>query len=353
LIKIVGNRGIAEILLIFAVVMFAGLGIAYLAVSTSSISILYDSMESQGLAYASYAIDVALGAIILMLIARRGRSSNRLLIELLESIVIAFTSFFVLLLVFGSALPSASSGYWIYIAAAVLAILLAGFKERFVPMRNLATIVSSIGIGIILGFNLNFDYAILILAAVAVYDYTAVFRTDKMVSMAKSLAKSNMAFLVSVSDIEDVKRKKVSSKEAEEYMGYLKKSHYAEMPKYKKIIDKGDLPILSQISLGEGDLSLPLMVVISAYYFLSSEVLVAMVLCGAFAGIGITMAILKLYKHPLPAVPPLFALISIFSGVALLASGIGYAYAPAVLIAIGAFVMLVDMLTIVGKMHET
>jgi hypothetical protein len=95
------------------------------------------------------------------------------------------------------------------------------------------------------------------------------------------------------------------------------------------------------------------MAAISAYISVS-QLLSLMVVLGGIAGISATMLILKKYEHPIPAIPPLFAFIGIFAGIAFIVSESASIYSiGATLILIGTFVMLVDMLTIVRKMHAT
>ena len=144
----------------------------------------------------------------------------------------------------------------------------------------------------------------------------------------------------------------LSEKEIDSYMGYLKEMKELDDPKFKRILQKGELPVISQISLGEGDLSLPLMAVISAYFTLGQG-MGAVVAIGAVVGIVATMLILKVYKHPIPAVPPLFACIGIFSGVAfMLTLTPGWYYFGALLIVASAVTVLVDILTITRRMHR-
>jgi len=355
MIKIVGNKGIAEIIGIFIIVLVAGMLITIGAVSTSCASVIYETCSSQGFTVFSYVVDaIILLTLALLVIRRHKHHGNTLLFEVLEGTVTALTSFFVFLILLTMLSPNMSghkATSTIYIASAALAIFIVLLKDKWHRLRDFNTVVSSIGVGLVLGFNLQFEYAIVLIAIFAIYDYIAVFKTKEMISMAKAFASNDISFLMSVSDLEAVPRWGLSQKEIDEYMKYLRDVHLLDNPKFRKILQKGKLPVISQISLGEGDLGLPLMAAISAYMYVS-QFLSYMVMLGSVIGIAVTMLILKKYKHPIPAIPPLFAFIGIFAGIAFIITESASIYSLGVtLILIGILVMLIDMLAIVRKMH--
>jgi presenilin-like A22 family membrane protease len=352
LIKVVGDRSIIEIIAIFTVVLLAGMLVSIAAVKTSSISIIYNTLSNPRFADLSYVIDATLVLIVSLLILRRHtHHSNTMLFEALEAIVISFTSFFFFLLVFATLMPQCVASGYIYVYSAVLALMLVLLKDRYHRLRDLATMVSSIGVGLILGLNFAFGWAMLILALVAVYDYVGVFKSDEMITLAKAVSTNDLSFLLSVSDLEAVPKWGLNEKEIEDYMNYLANVHELDDPRFKKILQKGELPVISQISLGEGDLSLPLMAAVSAYFTLGP--LMGMVVAlGAIVGAIATMLILREYKHPIPAVPPLFAFIGIFAGTALIfTKAPDWYYFGALLIVASAVTMLIDILTITRRMH--
>ncbi len=347
MLKRVGNRGIAEIVALFTAVLLAGFFIALWAVRTASVSVLYKSMESPFFIYTAYALDAAMAVIAALLILKRQRRHEGLLFGLLEGIVVAFTSFFMFLLLFAF-LPGGYATYAAYFAIAS-SLMLVALKERYPKLRDTATMASSIGVGIVLGLNFGFGYAIAILAVVAVYDYIAVFNTERMASAARAFSSRNLAFLLSVSDAEPAPGKNNTRAESREYAQFLKGRHKSENPAFKKVLKSGGVPAVSQISLGEGDLSLPLMSVISAYYTLSSIEISAILMAGSVLGIIATMLLLRRYRRPLPAVPPLFAFISIAAGIALFVTRSAGFRLSALLIIIGTAAMLIDMLTLITK----
>lgn len=349
----VGTKGIIGIVAIFTAVLIIGFVIASYAVKTGSIPVLYSSLSNPQFIYFSYFVYATLALIILLLILRRHRHhSNTLLFELLEGVVVSFTSFFAFLLIAAILAPAHVSDGWAYIAAGAIAIGIVIVKDLHPQLKDFATIASSLGVGVLLGFDFQFRYALILFAAVAVYDYIGVFRSREMITLAKAFAESNVAFLLSISDLEAVPVGKYSTAEVEEYINYLHRTHGLDDPKFKKIMREGKLPVISRISLGEGDLGLPLMLVISAYYtFTGVQLISLMALLGGVMGMIATMLILRRYKHPLPAIPPLFAFMSIFTGIAFLATGTLPAQLTVLILAVGATVMLIDMLTILVRMH--
>lgn len=354
MIRIVGTRGVLEIITIFVIVLAVGMLIAVEAIKTSSVYILYNTFANPRFTLFSYFLDATIALIIALLIIRRHKHhSNTLLFDALEGIVTSLTSFFVFLILLAILMPTQTSGDYIYVLSAVIAVLLVMLKYRWHRLRDFDTIVSSIGVGLVLGFNLPLGYAISLLAIVAVYDYILVFKTKDMISMARAFAARDISFLISVSDLEAVPKWGLSEKEIDTYMDCLKRTHELDDPRFQKILHKGELPVLCQVSLGEGDLSLPLMAVISAYMTMG-QLLSAVALLGSLVGIIVTMLILKMYKHPIPAMPPLFACIGVFVGVAFIASQVASLYSVgALLIVAGTAAMFIDMITILRRMHSS
>lgn len=362
MIKIVSTRGIIQIIALFAIVILFGFAIANAALSTSKVSVISNSLNSPQFTIFAYILDGVIFS-ILLLIALHRHHSETLLFRALEFIVIAFTSFFFFLLLYAMLIPP-SIGYVValpshityvfalprnvnllgpYVLAFASAIVLITVKELHRGVKDIATMVSSMGIGILLGINFSFVYAMVILAVVAVYDYITIFRTKAMVTFDKKLIAMDIAFLISVSDLQAIPRGFVSKKDQEEYEKYLVKEKYDDDPRYKKILKSGRLPIISQVCLGEGDLSLPLMAAISAFYTFVNYTFTGIIIIGAMLGVMVTMVLLKRYKKPLPAIPPLFAFISIAAGVAYAVTGKGLGLESIIFMAVG---MAVCLLTI-------
>ena len=344
MIKVIGNRGILEVIAIFSLIMLAGSLIAGYAIKTSTVYILLNSLQSPQFVEASYMLDAVLVLIIAMLLLKRNSAASKsLLFRMLEGIVVGFSSYFVFLLVLLMGLGQLYSITGYYVIAGIAAVVLVLLKNDYPVFRNIAMVTSSMGVGLILGFNFSFIYAIAILAAVALYDYIGVFRTGSIVKMASAMSSENMSFLMGVSDMEYVPVQSVGIKDALAYERYLERSHKLDNPRYRKAVARGRLPVLSQISLGEGDVSLPLMAIVSSFYYLSNPMVTYGLLVSSIVGISVTMLLLKRYKKPLPAVPPLFASISIFVGIAFLFLHTYTLTNATVLVSIGMAVLVIDI----------
>lgn len=371
MIKIVSSRGIVEIIALFSVVLLFGFAIANAALATSKVSVISSSLASPQFTYFAYFLDALIFG-TLILIALRRHHSKTVFFRVLEFIIVGFTSFFVFLVIYTIVIPQ-NLGYLVslpghvqyvlalpqqlglgsdYIIAAITALALVIFKEFHPRAKDVATMVSSIGIGLLLGISFSFAYAMIILAIVAFYDYITIFLTKAIVKFDKALISMNISFIISVSDLQAMPHGAFSKKEEDKYEEYLIKSHEADDPKFKKIIKSGKLPVLSQISLGEGDLSLPLMATISAYYSFLSYTFAAVVMLGAMAGVTMTMLLLKKYKKPLPAIPPFFACISIASSLAYLYLGKGLSLEPIVLMAVGIGILLLTVFSLLRESKE-
>ncbi len=355
MIKIVGTKEVLEIISLFMIVVGVGFLLAIAAVKTSSVGILIATLSSPSLTILSYALDIALFLIIVMIIVRRRRhhSESRVLFKFLEAIVIAFTSFFMFLLLLAIFLPQFGANSYDIYAAAAMAISLVLLKNEFPLMKNIATMLSSIGVGVILGFNFSFVYALIIMGAFAIYDYIAVFRSSEMVSVARELSEMDIAFLISAADLESVSKENLREKEIREDLQMLKADNEDKTKRYRNIIAKGRLPVMSQVSLGEGDLSMPLMLVISAYSSLSNPLISIMLVVGAISGIVMTMYFLKRYKMPLPAMPPLFAAACVFTGLAFIVTDYTMLSIAVSLMIIGGIVMMIDAAAIVKRRRRS
>lgn len=164
-------------------------------------------------------------------------------------------------------------------AAILLGFALAGAKQVFPNLKNLAALLGSAGAGAVFGFTFGFVAAMLFLLVLAIYDYISVYKTKHMVTMANEIVKRNMAFTISARE---------------------------KLPSGKE----------SRLDLGTGDLSLPIMAEVSAYSI--SPLLCAWALLGALAGVGIVLFSAWKKKEIIPALPPIVLGILIFTLFALL-----------------------------------
>lgn len=362
MIKIVSDRGIVEIIALFAVVMLFGFAIANAAIATSRVSVIDSGLASPQFTYFAYFLDAVIFGVLILIVLRRHHSKT-FFFRVLEFVVIGFTSFFAFLVVYtillpqhggyvvalpghityAIALPQSLESVGAYVLAVVSALALVAFKELHPRAKDLATMVSSIGVGLLLGISFSFLYAMIILAIVALYDYITIFMTKVMVRMDRALIAMDISFLISVSDIEAISHGTFSRKEEKRYEKYLIRTHQADDPRFKKILEEHKLPVVSQISLGEGDLSLPLMAAISAYYSYVSYAFTGIIMLGAILGVVVTMLLLRKYKKPLPAIPPFFGFISIAAALAYLYTGKGIGYESIVFMVAGIIIMLLTV----------
>ena len=216
---------------------------------------------------------VLFGAGIFLLIARL---KIPIIFTLLEIAVISATSS---ILFYSFVKPILGLTIESMAAAILLGFALAGAKQVFPNLKNLAALLGSAGAGAVFGFTFGFVAAMLFLLVLAIYDYISVYKTKHMVTMANEIVKRNMAFTITA------KEKLPSGKE-------------------------------SRLDLGTGDLSLPIMAEVSAYSV--SPLLCAWALLGALAGVGIVLFAAWKKKEVIPALPPIVLGILIFTLFALL-----------------------------------
>lgn len=217
---------------------------------------------------------------------------------------------FVLFAIFNTIFPSVNSIYLVVAAGAItLALIVA--KNFHPKLRNLIAVTSSIGVGILIGFN-GFYLAYFLMLLIAIYDYIAVFITKHMIAMAKEMSSRNLAFLISSTDVEALPKRYMSRNDVSDYR---KQEGKNKDPFVKDLLKKGIYPVVSQVQLGTGDLALPLMLAVSAYISFLSYFAAVMIILGAASGMIFTMYLLKRYKVALPAIPPLFAFINLFLAV--------------------------------------
>lgn len=204
--------------------------------------------------------------------------------------------------------------------AFLLAALLIIAKNKRQSLRNLAAIIASLGLGLIVGTSFSLSLTYLILVVLAIYDYIAVFVTKHMVTLAKAFMSRNIAFFIGSTDIEAVPFGSLSKEEQKGYKKHEQEVRSLNNPIMNKILKAGDVPLLAQIQLGTGDLIIPLIVAVSAYSLFFNYYLSIVVATGAGFGILLTTLYLRKYRQRvqfLPAVPPQLAFISIALAVGL------------------------------------
>ena len=341
MLRLIENRQLVHILVLFMIVQFGGLLVASLVFSTTPPVVITSSSEtvstSQVIEYFGY---IVLATLVILLVFKVYHGN--LLFILLEAYVVGVSSFFVFAIVISYLLPALAANY-VYLLSIVLALALIIAKNKRPRLRNVATVFASIGVGVVLGFIFSIYIAYLFMLIIAIYDYVAVFVTKHMVTLANALSTRNLAFLIGTADVELLPPSYLKKKEMRDYAKYKSELKKSGNPILLKLLKSNKYPIVSQIQLGAGDLGIPLMVAVSAYTVFFNYFLSVMVIIGAAFGLTATMVFLRIYKKPLPAIPPLFSFVSIFLGIGILAK-IGSNVAAYVFILIGAVAFLVTMM---------
>ncbi|MGC9149977.1 MAG: presenilin family intramembrane aspartyl protease [Candidatus Micrarchaeia archaeon] len=174
-----------------------------------------------------------------------------------------------------------------------IALILAKRKSQF--LNNLATIISTSSVGLLIGLMLDFNSVLIFLTILAIYDFVAVFITKHMVALAKELSQKQTSFAVS-------------------------SEQFIPKKKFKEVIvtasTKNPPVVVSRLQLGSGDLVAPLTFGVSSFTLRYSLLQPLFVFIFATFGLFFTVFILMKYKKPLPALPPLF----LFSCIGLLIS---------------------------------
>ena len=315
------------------IVQFFGLFIAVFSlnpVQTTIISSNNSSYLSNPFLLAAYdVVSIAVFAILILAILRLYKNKGAFLFKLIESFAIGFGTIVMFFFILTTIFYNVNVIYTAAVAILFGAIVVIA-KNRVKHLRNFAALTSSIGLGIIIG-NYGFVLAYVFMFIMAMYDYIAVFVTKHMLVLAKAASNENLSLLIGSSNVEIVPRAQANKKMLAELKNEVKKNQIKD-PIIKEIIESGEMPVLSQIQLGAGDLTLPLVMsvglfmstayfsvptgstaAINVYYLPIADAL------GAVAGLIFTMWLLKRYSVALPAIPPLFAVMNFFIGFGMLA----------------------------------
>ena len=312
----IGNRQILFVIALFLTAQFIGLLMvtpAY-APSYKYINNISSPQGSPVSFFFWFVIDVIIIILVLMLILRYYRGN--LFYRLLEAYIVIFGSFFFFLILINDIFQNISllplSAISLSLSLAILA-----YKIKFNKMRNLITMLTSIGAGIFIGASMSLGFGFLVLYLLigffAIYDYLAVFVLKFMIPLAKEASNRNLAFMIGSSDLE-VNPHNGKSKPTKQDLKSI------QNPEVRSIVERSGMPVVSSIMLGNGDIMLPMTLVVGSYILFGNAFLSLMIICGAGVGLIFTVFLLRKYKVGLPAIPPLFAFISIFLAIAFLLS---------------------------------
>ncbi len=323
MIKIIDKRDIVDIFIMFALVQGVGMFLVYMMASTSTIELVRATIVSPNSVYLSYALDGVLVAVVLLMLLNRHRRhpiANNGSFMVFEAAVVIATSVFFFIALFDMILPIGIVGYSVGLSV-VASLLLVALKDAHQRLRNLVTMVSSIGVGLFMGLYVGFGWSMVILSVIAVYDYLAVFVTKSMLKLAGVIDEENMSLVISSSHIDIVPESNYSRKEVAEYLRDLHDDEEDKNPAFMKILSMGELPVISQVQLGEGDIGLPLMAIVSSYFTFNNFFISYIILAGSLLGLFAATYTLQRYRKPLPAIPPIFFFIYLSSLAALIAFG--------------------------------
>ncbi len=306
--KVIEYRQLVQILVMFMIVQSFGLLLAVIAFNGTTLQSIQQSAlfstYSSALFYIGYLV---IASLLILLIFRLFNAGK--VFRIFEAVLIFISSFIVFSILLGllpygymSSIPGLPFGLDAALAAA-LAIGLVAAKNHWPWLRNTAAIISSAGVGLILGLSFTFTVAVVFMALLAVYDFIAVFITKHMLSLARVAEENNLALLIGVNEVEGIPKSLLDKKTLAEY---AKASKVHPQSAVAKALSRANLvPIAARVELGTGDLAVPLMVAVSAYGVSLNFVLSFVIMLGALLGLLITMLILRKYKRALPAIPPL------------------------------------------------
>jgi len=308
-IKALDIRQDLKILVMFLIVQFLGLFFAteiYNGLSLSALQVYQTSSSPFEPIY--YIATIAFMALIIVLLIKK--MSGRKILLGLEAIAVLLGAFYFFNFIFGLFI---SNLYILLVLSILSAVLVLAVKKKYRGFRNIATMITCIGLGVVIGVGLPFYIVMILMFLLAAYDFIMVFITKYMVTMGQAAMDMNLALLVAVGEVEALPKSEFKQSEVKKFEEHRKK--LKEYPKMLDMLDrKGYIPIYGQRALGNGDMAMPLIVAVSAYTVFQSFLLSMFVVLGAALGLIITFAIQFKYRRPLPAIPPLLLgiLISLF-----------------------------------------
>ncbi|VVB98227.1 Signal-peptide peptidase, presenilin aspartyl protease [uncultured archaeon] len=214
---------------------------------------------------------VLLGAAFMYLLVKYYK--GEFLFMLIEFGVVSFASS----IVFYSLIKPFLSDTLLSIAISVALGLALGLLKAALPqLKNFAAVMATAGAGAVFGFSLTFYMGLFFMVLLSIYDYIAVFKTKHMVTMAKTLSKREMSFMVT-------SRQKT---------------------------EKGEI----RLELGTGDMLMP--VILETSGFQISPAYAAVVFLASVFSLFVLFVLLTRKKAVLPALPIIAACNFIFLGAA-------------------------------------
>ncbi len=229
---------------------------------------------------------ILFGAVMIVLVARFYK--GMMFFRLLELLVIASASAIVF---FSIALSLGVDFLSSFLVGGAAGLVLALAKFFWVDIKNAAAIISSAGVGALFGFSLGttfgvplgFFSTVAFIILLSVYDYIAVFKTKHMIEMARELSTRQLSFAVTAKDVPSRKP-------------HEKREEYVD-----RAMKEGE-----RLDLGTGDLSVPLMISVSAFTLGANGMLYSLaVAAGSTISLYLLLRFVSKQRVFLPALPPI------------------------------------------------
>lgn len=307
-LKAIEYRQLIHIITIFLIVQFFGLFLATQLFNGQTYqSVMFQQISNAPIGSLFMFAYVILIAIVVLVLVKRFKPEKILIIW--ERVIILITAFFVFYIVSSSITADLVTNPNSYVStytiiSLIFAIILLYIKQKNLVFKNTAAIISSLGIGLLLGLGFSPIIALILICILAVYDFVAVFITKHMLTLANVAMKNNLALLVDVNEYKAVSKSSMDKNEMIEYRKAIKQKLFSIPAGLKQKVGTRII-IPASVALGAGDLAIPLMVSISFYKVYLNFTLSIFVSIGATFGLILTMYILKRYRRALPAIPPI------------------------------------------------
>ncbi|MCL5427755.1 MAG: presenilin family intramembrane aspartyl protease [Candidatus Marsarchaeota archaeon] len=310
-------RQLVMVAALFLIAQFAGLLLVYTSVPPNAIPglVAQAAQPQTSASIATYiitiAVEIVIIAAVVMFFVRSYKRRN--FFTLMEAYIVLLGSFFFFFILVGDVLPWAGAAIPAALSALfAVAVYLAKRSRRMntSAFRNVVTIITSIGVGTFIGESMGIQFGVIVLYATlalfAVYDFLAVFVIKFMIPLAKQAVSMNLAFMIGSSEMELRPQAKGKPRSYT-----AKELRMIKDPGLRRLIKQGNAPTVSNIMLGNGDIMLPLLVASGAYVSTASLSLAITIVIGAAAGLLMNFWIIRKYMLGLPAIPLIFAFVSV------------------------------------------
>lgn len=173
----------SQLLVLFIVTQFLGLYVGYQIILSGQQQGIITSDPNDVVNAIGLIVYILVFTAILLIIMKYYKGFG--LFKGLESLVIFGT---------GLTVFSIFVDYKIAIVLTIILILSRiAFKEN-IMLRNIASIIASVGAGALIGTALGLLPVVTFVILLSIYDYIAVFKTKHMVTLAKGMTKKNLSF---------------------------------------------------------------------------------------------------------------------------------------------------------------